>query len=108
MNKTTSKFGPKGAHSSVNEENTHTDEELLSPEFRRGVQRLKLAIRLAAVAQGVDLDIATFWVALHEVAMETLAGDKGEEQAEVYWSKLEEFSDWQMQQPVYGSRKPTQ
>jgi LPS-assembly lipoprotein len=97
----TGKFGAN-AHPSVNESNTHTDGELLSPGFREGVGRLKLAIRLAALAQG-DLDIGTLWAALHEVAVETLESDKGKEQAEVYWSKIREFADWQLTQPVSGS-----
>lgn len=100
------KFGPFGAHPSVNEESTHTDEELLSPEFRSGVEKLKLSIRLAAAAhaaaRGGDLDIGTLWAALHEVAPETREDARGEEQAEMYWSKLQEFSDWQMQQPPEG------
>jgi len=98
----TSKFGAK-AHPTINETNTHTDEELLSPAFRQGVERIKLAIRKAAVAER-DLDIGTFWVAIHELAIETLEVDKGKEQAEMYWSKLEEFADWQVQQPVKGSK----
>ena len=96
----TSKFGAN-AHPTIDETNTHTDEELLSPGFRQDVERLKLAIRKAAVAQS-DLDIGTFWAAIHEVAAETLEVDKGKEQAEMYWNKLEEFADWQMQQPVHG------
>jgi hypothetical protein len=77
--------------------NTHTDEELMSPEFRAGVEALKMAIRITAVAQG-DLDIGTYWTALHELAREILLSDKGEEQAEMYWSKLLEFSNWQFAQ----------
>jgi hypothetical protein len=69
----------------------------MSPEFRAGVEALEMAIRIAAVAQG-DLDIGTYWTALHELAKEILLSDKGEEQAEMYWSKLVEFSEWQMAQ----------
>jgi hypothetical protein len=68
------------------------------------VEKLKLAIRLAALTQG-GLDIGRFWVALHEVAVETLESDKGKEQAEVYWSKIQEFADWQLTQPVDGSKQ---
>lgn len=67
------------------------------------MERLKLAIRVAAAAHGGGLDISTFWVALHEVVVETLDSDKGKEQAEVYWSKIQEFADWQLTQPVSGS-----
>jgi hypothetical protein len=98
----TGKFGAN-AHPSINETNTHTDEELLSPGFRQGVERLKVTIRKAAVAQS-DLDIGTFWAAIHELAAEILEVDKGNAQAEMYWSKLEEFAEWQMQQPVNGSK----
>jgi hypothetical protein len=73
---------------------THSDEELMSPEFRAGVEALKMAIRIASVAQG-DLDIGTYWVALHELGREILLADKGEEEAEMYSAKLMEFSEWQ-------------
>jgi hypothetical protein len=73
---------------------THSDEELMSPEFRAGVEALKMAIRIASAAQG-DLDIGTYWVALHELAREILLADKGDEQAEMYWAKLMEFAEWQ-------------
>jgi hypothetical protein len=76
---------------------TYTDEEMKSPEFRAGVEKLKMAIRLVSVAQG-DLDIGTYWTALHELAREILLSDKGEEQAEMYWAKLMEFAEWQFAQ----------
>ena len=57
----------------------------------------RLPGRRSTVAQG-DLDIGTYWTALHELAREILLSDKGEEQAEMYWSKLVEFSDWRMAQ----------
>jgi len=69
----------------------------MSPEFRAGVEKLKMAIRLVSFAQG-DLDIGTYWAALHELGKEILLSDKGEEQAEMYWSKLVEFSEWQFAQ----------
>jgi hypothetical protein len=72
---------------------THSDEELMSPEFRAGVEALKKAIRIAFVAQG-DLDIGTYWAALHELGREILLADKGEEEAEMYRAKLMEFTEW--------------
>lgn len=97
----TGKFGAN-AHPTINESNTHTDDELLSSGFRESVERVKLAIRMAALIE--DPDIGTFWVALHEVAVETLRADKGTKQAEIYWSKIQEFADWQLTQPVNGSK----
>jgi hypothetical protein len=99
----TGKFGAN-AHPTIDETNTHTDEELLSPEFRKGVDRLKLAIRRAAVAQGA-LDAGTLWLALHEIAVEFLEDSKGQEQAEMYWSKIQEFSAWQFLQPLAEAKE---
>lgn len=87
---------------SVNETNTHTDEELQSPEFRGGVKRLKLALRFAV--RELAGDVGTAWTALHETAAEILEVDKGKEQAEIYLAKIQEFSNWQMTQPVNGSK----
>jgi hypothetical protein len=75
--------------------NTHSDEELASPEFRAGVEALKNAIRMAVVNSEGNPDVGTYWVALHELAKEILLADKGGEQAEMYWSKLMEFAEWQ-------------
>jgi hypothetical protein len=103
-----SKFGVS-VHPTVNESNTHTDEELMSPEFRAGVELLKNMIRIVVVRSGIAdkrLDnIATYWTAIHELAMELLLSNKGEEQVAMYESKLQEFSDWQMTQPVDGSNQ---
>jgi hypothetical protein len=47
-----SKFGVS-VHPTVNESNTHTDEELMSPEFRAGVELLKNMIRIVVVRSGI-------------------------------------------------------
>ncbi len=82
--------------------NTHTDSELKSPEFRAGVETMKNAIRTAIVREGLraeSLDnIATVWTALHEVAKQIVEDDKGPEQSEMYWTKLQEFARWQFEQ----------
>ena len=39
--------------------NTHTDEELMSPEFRAGVDVLKMAIRITAIAKAISTSAPT-------------------------------------------------
>jgi hypothetical protein len=73
---------------------TYSDQEMMSPEFRAAVGRTKRAIRDAILA-GPNIDMGVFWAALHEFAYDALKADKGEEQAEAYWSKLMEFASWQ-------------
>jgi len=74
---------------------THSDEELMSPEFRAGVETLKHAIRMAVLSSQGNPDVGTYWVAIHELAKEVLLADKGEEQAAVYWEFLRGFARWQ-------------
>ncbi len=85
--------------------NTHSDEELKSPEFRAGVERMKNAIRTVVVRAGLAderLDnVATVWTALHEFARELLLTDKDEVQAEAYWTKVLEFAEWQFEHEGY-------
>lgn len=85
--------------------NTYSDEELESPEFRAGVERMKNAIGIAVVRVGLADErannIATAWIAVHEFAMEILLNDKGKLQAEAYWTKLMEFVEWQFEYEGY-------
>lgn len=96
------KFGSKDPHPSVNEDNTFTDEEMMSKEFRAEVQQLKRAIRLAiGLTGGAGLNMAHFWSAMQETVLEVVEAYSGREHAEKYNELVcSVFNKWQAGQPV--------
>lgn len=96
------KFGPHKQHPSINSDNTHTDDELRSPEFRAEVDKLKRAIRLAIGLTGrAGLNMAHFWSAMQETVLEVVEAYSGREHAEKYNELVcSEFNKWQAAQPV--------
>jgi hypothetical protein len=85
------KFG-HDAHPSINEQNTHTTEEMESPEFRARVETFKMVVLRAAVVLGENKGV--FWQAIHELALEFLEADKGEEHADQYLKALRDYEEW--------------
>lgn len=85
------KFGHE-AHPSVTQENTYTDEEMSSPEFRNRVERFKREIMRASLE--LDEDKGIFWQTLHELAWEFLKADKGEAHGARYLKALRVYTEW--------------
>jgi hypothetical protein len=74
----------------------YVNAEFQTPEFREGVEYLKHIFRktfLEAAIEDARFDnVGTLWTAIHELAFEMIEIKIGSEQAEVYWSRLVEFS----------------
>jgi hypothetical protein len=85
------KFGHE-AHPSVTQENTYTDNEMRSSEFRERVARFKTEVLRASLE--LNEDTGVFWQAIHEVAWEFLIADKGEAHATQYLKALQVYEEW--------------
>jgi hypothetical protein len=99
------KFGPNKQHPSVNEDNTYTDDEMMSPEFRAEVDKLKKAIRIALSAAAPNkFNMAHFWSAMQETLLEVIEAYTGRDHAEKYNELVcSGFNKWQSAQPVSNS-----
>jgi hypothetical protein len=85
------KFGHE-AHPSITQENTYTDEEMSSPEFRNRVARFKREVLRASLELHEDKGV--FWQTLHELAWEFLKADKGEAHGARDLKALRVYTEW--------------
>jgi hypothetical protein len=89
---------PEDVHPSVTDENTYTEEEMITPQFRSRVARVKSELVRASL--GLDEDIGVFWQAMHELASDILLADKGEEHAAEYTRCLKMYEKWELRQEL--------
>jgi hypothetical protein len=87
---------PEDVHPSVTDGNTYTEEEMITPQFRSRVMRVKR--ELVRLSLGLDEDIGVFWEAFHEFTSDILLADKGEEHAAEYMRCLKMYEKWDLRQ----------
>jgi hypothetical protein len=89
---------PEDVHPSITEENTYTEAQMITPEFRSRVERVKS--KLVCASLGLDDDLGVFWQAIHELTSDILLADKGEAHAAEYLRCLKMYEKWDFQQPL--------